>query len=173
MSEQPIGAEASQRPRTGGPTPELSKVGLSLWRRMSRIRIFEEKIAEIYPTEEIRCPVHLSIGQEATAAGMCEVLSDSDQVFSSHRGHGHYIAKGGSLRSFMADLLGKETGCCKGIGGSMHLIDLDVGFVAATPIVGGIVPVAVGAAMANKLKNNGLVSTLFLGDGTTEEGVFH
>lgn len=149
------------------------QVQLSLYKKMLKIRLVEERIAELYSTQEMRCPVHLSIGQEATATGMCEVLKNEDLVFGNHRSHGHYLAKGGCLRKMLAEIYGKETGCSRGIGGSMHLIDLDVGFVASTPIVGGTIPVAVGAALANHLKRNGIITTVFLGDGTAEEGIFH
>jgi pyruvate dehydrogenase E1 component alpha subunit len=104
---------------------------------------------------------------------MCEVMSKEDLIFGNHRSHSHYIAKGGSLKRLLAEIYGKETGCCKGIGGSMHIMDLDVGFVVATPIVGSSIPVAMGAAFANQMKGNNLVTVLFLGDGAVEEGVFH
>jgi TPP-dependent pyruvate/acetoin dehydrogenase alpha subunit len=149
------------------------KIQLSLYERMLKIREFEEKIVQLYPEQEMRCPVHLSIGQEATAAGMCETLRKSDPIFGNHRSHGHYIAKGGNLRRMLAEIYGKVTGCGKGVGGSMHLIDLEAGVMATTPIVGSTIPIAVGAALANQIKRNGLVTTLFLGDAAVEEGVFH
>lgn len=146
---------------------------LSLYRRMLLVRRTEERIVEHYSEQKMRCPVHLSIGQEATAAGMCEVLRQKDLVVGNHRSHGHYIAKNGSLRKMIAELYGKESGCTRGIGGSMHLIDLENGILATTPIVGGTIPVAVGVALANQMKKNDIVTTLFVGDGATEEGVFH
>jgi pyruvate dehydrogenase E1 component alpha subunit len=152
------------------PTPEIQ---LSLYRSMVRIREFEERVAALYPEQQMRCPVHLSIGQEATAAGMCEALSRKDLIVGNHRSHGHYIAKGGSLRRMLAEMYGRVTGCSKGIGGSMHLIDLEVGVLCTTPIVGSTIPVAAGAAFACQQKKSGLVTTLFLGDAATEEGVFH
>lgn len=150
-----------------------NKTKLSLFRRMLKIREFEEKIVEVYPEQQMRCPVHLSIGQEATSAGMCEALSPKDIIFGNHRSHGHYVGKGGNLRKMMAEMHGKATGCCNGVGGSMHLVDLEAGIVATTPIVGGTIPVAVGAALANQMKASDIVTTLFLGDGALEEGVFH
>lgn len=146
---------------------------LSLYRRMLRVRLFEEKIIALYPQQQMRCPVHLSIGQEATAAGMCEALSRKDIVFTNHRSHGHYVAKGGSLLKMMAELYGRESGCCGGIGGSMHVMDPSVGVLATIPIVAGIIPIAVGTAFAHKMDRTGVVTTVFLGDAAIEEGVFH
>ena len=139
---------------------------------MLRIRMVEEKIAELYSEQEMRCPVHLSIGQEAVAVGICEHLDQKDIVMSAHRAHAHYLAKGGDLKSMIAELYGKVTGCAMGKGGSMHLVDLNSGFFAAVPIVGSTIPIAVGVAWAFKLKKNSNIVTVFLGDGATEEGVF-
>ena len=124
--------------------PELLK---QLFFTMLRIRLVEEKIVELYPEQEMRCPIHLSIGQEAIAAGVCATLYPTDAVFSNHRAHGHYLAAGGNLKAFLAEMYGKATGCCQGKGGSMHLIDLEAGFMGSAPIVGGTIPVAVGAAL--------------------------
>ena len=146
---------------------------LSLYRKLVLIRQTEEKIAEKYQEREMRCPVHLSIGQEAVAVGVSENLKKDDIVYSTHRCHAHYLAKGGDLNRMIAEIYGKETGCAGGRGGSMHLIDLDAGFWGATPIVGNSVPVAVGVAFADKLKNNKKITAVFLGDGTVETGVFH
>lgn len=146
---------------------------LSLLREMLRIRRVEEALADRYAEQEMRCPMHLCIGQEAIAVGVCAALSVNDVMFSNHRAHGHYLAKGGSLKAMVAELYGRSTGCCGGRGGSMHLIDLDVGFLGATPIVGGTVPLAVGAAWTASLMQNGRVSVIFLGDGCFEEGVVH
>jgi pyruvate dehydrogenase E1 component alpha subunit len=146
---------------------------LHLLREMLKIRLFEEKICELYPAQEMRCPVHLSIGQEATSVGMCLAMRPGDLVFGNHRSHGHYIAKGGSLSRLMAEIYGKQTGCSRGIGGSMHLIDREVGMVAATPIIGGAVPVAMGAALAHQIRGEDTATVLFLGDAAIEEGVFH
>src|SRR3989338_9607744 len=150
-----------------------SKILLSLYRKLLLIRQTEEKIAEKYQEREMRCPVHLSIGQEAVAVGVCDNLKKEDIVYSNHRCHAHYLAKGGNLNRMIAEIYGKETGCAKGRGGSMHLIDLAAGFGGATPIVGNSVPIAVGAAFSNKLKGDKNIAVVFLGDGSTEEGVFH
>jgi pyruvate dehydrogenase E1 component alpha subunit len=140
---------------------------------MLRIRRVEEAMADRYAEQEMRCPMHLCIGQEAIAVGMCAALSPDDKVFSNHRAHGHYLAKGGDLNAMVAELYGRATGCCGGRGGSMHLIDLDVGFMGATPIVGGTVPLAVGSAWAASLKRTNQVTVVFFGDGCFEEGVVH
>lgn len=146
---------------------------LALLRSMLRIRRIEEAIADRYAEQEMRCPTHLCIGQEAIAVGISALLSKDDVVFSNHRAHGHYLAKGGNLRALIAELYGRSTGCCGGRGGSMHLIDLEVGFMGATPIVGGTVPLAVGSAWAASLKNENRISVVFFGDGCFEEGVVH
>lgn len=145
----------------------------SLYSRMYRIRAVEEAIATEYVHQEMRCPVHLSIGQEAAAAAMCEALKPSDLVYTTHRCHGHYLAKGGSLRKMMAEIYGKDTGCIRGLGGSMHLMDPDHGIAATVPIVGGNIPIAVGTAFANKYLGNNKVTVAFLGDAAVEEGAFH
>jgi len=140
---------------------------------MLYIRLVEEEIARVYPEQEIRCPVHLSIGQEAIAAGICAHLSSDDIVLSNHRSHGHYLAKGGSLKRMIAELYGRETGCCNGKSGSMHLIDISQGFLGAVPIVGSCIPIATGVAFGTKLKKKDAITAVFFGDGTVEEGVFH
>ncbi|MEK6837146.1 MAG: thiamine pyrophosphate-dependent dehydrogenase E1 component subunit alpha [Nanoarchaeota archaeon] len=150
-----------------------AKVMLALYKSMLLIRRAEEKIAELYPGQEMRCPTHLCIGQEAVSAGVCLNLTRNDCVFSNHRAHGHYLAKGGSLKGMLAELYGKATGCSRGRGGSMHLIDLPVNFVAATPLVAGTIPVAVGTAFALKAQNKPDISVAFFGDSAVEEGVFH
>lgn len=146
---------------------------LALLREMLRIRRIEEALADRYAEQEIRCPMHLCIGQEAIAVGVCAALSSHDVAFGNHRAHGHYLAKGGDLNAMVAELYGRSTGCCGGRGGSMHMIDLDAGFLGATPIVGGTVPLAVGAAWAATLKGENRVSVVFFGDGCFEEGVVH
>lgn len=150
-----------------------AKLLLSLYYNMLRIRMIEEKIAELYPEQQMRCPVHLSIGQEAVAAGVCACLSRDDYVLSNHRSHGHYLAKGGNLKAMMAELYGKVTGCSQGKGGSMHLVDLSVGFLGATPIVGSTIPIAVGVAFGSMMRDENRVTVAFFGDAATEEGVFH
>jgi len=146
---------------------------LSIYGQLLRIRKIEEAIAEKYSEWKMRCPVHLSIGQEAIPVGISMCLSKEDHVYSNHRSHGHYFAKGGNLKKMIAELYGKETGCCGGRGGSMHLIDLDVGFMGSTPIVGGTVPLAVGDAWSATLKGEKRVSVIYFGDGCFEEGVLH
>lgn len=149
-----------------------TKQKIKLYSEMLRIRKIEEKISSIYHEQEIRCPVHLSIGQEAVAVGICENLKNNDKIVTAHRSHAHFLAKGGSLNKMIAELYGKETGCAKGLGGSMHLIDLNAGVYAAVPIVGSTIPIGTGIAWANKLKRNKDVVVAFFGDGATEEGVF-
>lgn len=151
----------------------MKTVREDLLRGMLRIRRVEEAIAERYAEQEMRCPTHLCIGQEAIATGVCAALQQHDKVFSNHRAHGHYLAKGGSLNAMVAELYGRATGCCGGRGGSMHLIDQEVGFVGATPIVGGTIPLAVGAAWASALRGEDAVTAVFFGDGCFEEGVIH
>ena len=145
----------------------------ALFRSMLRIRRIEEALADRYAEQEMRCPMHLCIGQEAIAVGVCAALSGNDVVFGNHRAHGHYLARGGNLKAMIAELYGRVTGCCGGRGGSMHLIDLGVGFMGATPIVGGTVPLAVGSAWAAALMGEPRVSVVFFGDGCFEEGVVH
>jgi 2-oxoisovalerate dehydrogenase E1 component len=141
-----------------------------LYKEMYKIRRFEETVAELYPTDVIQSPIHLSIGQEAVSVVVCSQLEKEDAVFASYRGHAAYIAKGGDLKGLMAELYGKETGCCKGRGGSMHLIDTSVNFMGTSAIVGSTVPIAVGYAYAQKLKGNNNITVVFLGDGAMDEG---
>ena len=140
---------------------------------MIRIRSVEEEIASRYADQKMRCPVHLSIGQEAVAVGICSNLKNDDHLLSAHRSHYHYLAKGGNLTSMIGELHGKENGCAKGKGGSMHLIDLKAGIIAAVPIVGSTIPIGVGVAWGNKLQKKDKVVVIFFGDGATEEGVFY
>ena len=144
-----------------------------LYIRMLRIRLVEERIAELYPEQQMRCPVHLSVGQEAVAVGVCAALEPDDYALSTHRSHAHYLAKGGDLKAMLGELYGRVTGCCQGKGGSMHLIDRSVGFLGAVPIVGSTIPIGVGAAFGTLLRKERRVTIVFLGDGATEEGVFH
>ena len=140
---------------------------------MLRIRLVEESIANKYSEQKMRCPTHLSIGQEAIAVGVCANLTSQDQVLSTHRAHAHYLAKGGCLNSMMAEIYGKASGCSKGMGGSMHLIDTSVGFMGSTAIVGNTIPVAVGLALEKKLTHKKSIACVFFGDGATEEGAFY
>ncbi len=144
----------------------------SLFFHALRVRRIEEAIANHYLDQQMRCLIHLSIGQEAVAVGVCSQLDQKDPIMSTHRSHAHYLAKGGSLNKMIAELYGKQTGCCGGKGGSMHLIDLDAGFIGATPIAGGTVPVAVGLAFASLMKQDKKITVLFFGDESSEEGVF-
>lgn len=150
-------------------TPKLKK---KLYFNMLRIRLIEEAIAGRYHEQKMRCPVHLCIGQEAIAVGVCANLSNDDYVMSNHRSHGHYLAKGGDLKAMLAEIYGKATGCSKGKGGSMHLVDLDAGFLGATPIVASIIPITVGTALGASMKGENRISVVFMGDAATEEGVF-
>lgn len=144
-----------------------------LFESMLRIRLVEESIANKYSEQKMRCPTHLSIGQEAIAVGVCANLTSQDQVLSTHRAHAHYLAKGGCLNSMMAEIYGKASGCSKGMGGSMHLIDTSVGFMGSTAIVGNTIPVAVGLALEKKLTHKKSIACVFFGDGATEEGAFY
>jgi len=139
----------------------------------SKIRTVEETIAKEYANNEMRCPVHLSIGQEIVSAVVGLNQKTDDTAVSSHRAHAHYLAKGGNLHRMIAEIYGKVTGCCKGRGGSMHLIDLEVGFLGSSAIVGNSIPVGVGAGFSHKLNNSGQLSFVFLGDGAVEEGTFY
>jgi TPP-dependent pyruvate/acetoin dehydrogenase alpha subunit len=143
---------------------------LSLHRSMLRIRRVEESIAARYSKQEMRCPTHLCIGQEATPVAVSDHLRVSDYAFSGHRSHGHYLAKGGSLKAMLAELFGRETGCALGRGGSQHLIDLDVGFVASAPILAGTIPIGVGAALGARLRGEDRLVAIYFGDGAVEEG---
>ncbi|HWB79383.1 MAG TPA: thiamine pyrophosphate-dependent dehydrogenase E1 component subunit alpha [Nannocystaceae bacterium] len=155
-------------------TPVLdSDARVELFHQMLRIRRIEEEVARRYADQQMRCPVHLSVGQEAAAVGACAVLRATDPIFSTHRCHGHYLAKGGDLTAMIAEIHGKVTGCCSGRGGSMHLFDQQAGIMASVPIVGGNVPLAVGAALAAKQTRRPDVSVAFFGDGAFEEGVVH
>jgi TPP-dependent pyruvate/acetoin dehydrogenase alpha subunit len=138
-----------------------------------RIRLIETAIANEYPQGEMRCPVHLSVGQELLSAVFEQVQTREDTAISSHRAHAHYLGKGGNLNRMIAELYGKVTGCSKGRGGSMHLIDLEKGFIGSSAIVGNSIPIGVGVAMSHKLKENGKVSYIFFGDGAIEEGAFY
>jgi pyruvate dehydrogenase E1 component alpha subunit len=155
------------------PSPSSSATDRrALYLAMLRIRRVEEAIAARYADQEMRCPVHLSIGQEGIAVGVCSALEARDYAFSTHRAHAHYLAKGGDLRAFLAEIHGKEAGCSAGRGGSMHVIDLAANFLGATPIVGSSLPVGVGAAFGTVMQGQDRVTAIFFGDGSTEEGVF-
>ncbi len=146
---------------------------IDMYRTMVRIRRFEEKIEELVLVAKISGFVHLSIGQEAVAAGVCAALGPTDSITSTHRGHGHVIAKGADVRGMMAELFAKRTGTCKGKGGSMHIADLDLGILGANGIVGGGPPIAVGAALASWYRESRQVCACFFGDGASNQGTTH
>jgi TPP-dependent pyruvate/acetoin dehydrogenase alpha subunit len=140
--------------------------------QMKRIRFVEEEIARRYPEGAMRCPTHLSVGQEAVAAAVGLALKHKDMAVSGHRAHAHYLGKGGDLKAMLAEIYGKATGCSRGKGGSMHLIDESVGFMGSTAIVGGTVPIGVGLAYGMKVKKSDQVSCVFHGDAVVETGAF-
>jgi acetoin:2,6-dichlorophenolindophenol oxidoreductase subunit alpha len=140
---------------------------------MWRIRLFEERVGQLARADEVHGLVHLSIGQEGVAAAVCSQLRDSDPVYSGHRAHGHAIAKGADLGRTMAELMGREGGLCRGLGGSMHLVDVDRGFLGATGVVGGNIPTALGSALAARLRGDDAVSVVFFGDGAVQAGHFN
>ncbi len=146
---------------------------LELYRKMVLIRKFEEKLYYLFSTRSMPGSMHQYNGQEAVAVGVCAHLGKDDYVTSTHRGHGHCLAKGADLKAVMAEMFAKETGCCKGMGGSMHIADFSVGMLGANAIVGAGIPLAVGAAWTCKYKKNGRVAVAFFGDGAVNEGAFH
>ena len=150
-------------------TPDIMRI----YRALRLIRRSEEEIGRIYPTDKIKSPVHLSIGQEAVSVGVCDALRADDFVSPTYRCHAAYLAKGGDLKAMFAELYGKASGCARGRGGSMHMIGLGHNIIGASAVVGTTVPVALGYALALKREGRGRVIALFLGDGATEEGVFY
>ena len=146
---------------------------LHIFRTMVKIREFEEAAGRLAEQAKIPGAVHLYVGEEAVAAGVCATLMPADCITSTHRGHGHCIAKGGDVRRMFAELYGRATGYCHGKGGSMHIADLDLGILGANGIVAGGAPIAMGAAFAAKYKRDGSVCVLFCGDGATNEGAWH
>lgn len=140
---------------------------------MTIIRIVEEIIGENVKNNLIKCPCHLSIGQEAIPVAISKYLNNNDFIFGNHRSHGHYLAAGGSSYELFAEVLGKATGCARGMGGSMHITSVQNGFVGSVPIVSGTVPIAVGAGLSAQMNGEKQISVSYFGDGTTEEGVFH
>lgn len=141
-----------------------------LYRGLTRIRRVEERVAEIYPTDKIKSPIHLSIGQEAVAVGICDALRADDVVSGTYRGHATYLAKGGDLPAMLAEMFGKVGGCARGKGGSMHLVGLEQGILGCSAVVGSNVPVAAGYSLALKRRGRGQVVAVFYGDGASEEG---
>lgn len=144
-----------------------------IYKTMNDIRNFEDEVHRIFTTGEIPGFVHLYAGEEAVATGVCAHLTDKDYITSTHRGHGHCIAKGCDLNGMMAEIFGKETGLCKGKGGSMHIADIDKGMLGANGMVGGGFPIAVGAGLRNKYLKTDDVAICFFGDGASNEGTFH
>ena len=144
-----------------------------LYRMLKLIRRTEERIAEIYPSDKIKSPVHLSIGQEAVAVGVCDALAPQDYVSGTYRGHATYLAKGGNLNAMMAELFGKRDGCAGGKGGSMHLIDLKANVLGCSSVVGTTVPIALGYALVAKRRAEPRMVAAFFGDGASEEGAFY
>jgi pyruvate dehydrogenase E1 component alpha subunit len=140
---------------------------------MFKVRMVEEEIAKRYSEQKMRCPTHLSIGQEAVPAALSVNLTHADLAVSTHRSHAHYLAKGGDLPRMIAEIYGKSAGCSKGKGGSMHLVDLEVGFMGSSAIVGNSIPIGVGLGMSLKLDRSKEISVVFLGDGATEQGVYY
>lgn len=147
-------------------------LNIELYRKLHLIRQAEQKIRDHYPEDEMKTPVHLSIGKEAIEVGVCHALKPNDQIFGTYRSHGIYLAKTGETDAFFAELYGKQTGLVKGKAGSMHLCAPEHGIMVTSAIVASTIPVAVGAAYANKVKDNGVIVVVFFGDGATEEGVF-
>ena len=147
---------------------------LKAWlHKLIEVRCAEEKIGDEFGKSVIKCPCHLVIGQEAPAVGVATHIRKGDRVFGAHRSHAHFLALGGTLHQLLAEVLGKDTGCSRGMGGSMHLLDRAHNFHGSVPIVGATVPIATGAALAAKMDGAGNVAISYLGDGATEEGVFH
>jgi len=150
-----------------------SSLAIDIYTRCVRIRRFEERVGLLFRQGKLPGFVHLYIGEEAIAAGVCAALRNDDYIVSTHRGHGHVIAKGGSLDKMMAELFGRATGYCKGKGGSMHIADFSIGMLGACGIVGGGLPIAVGAALSSVTRSTDQVAVTFFGDGASNEGSFH
>ena len=146
---------------------------LRFYRKMVEIRSFEKKVFYLFSTEPMPGPLHQCNGQEAVAVGVCENLNKQDYITSTHRGHGHCLAKGADINKMMAELFAKETGSCRAMGGSMHLADFSVGMLGAVAIVGGGIPIALGAGLSARIRNTDQVAVAFFGDGAINEGSFH
>jgi pyruvate dehydrogenase E1 component alpha subunit len=146
---------------------------IEMYKKMLEIRKFEEKVYDLFTQNLIPGTMHLYMGEEAVAVGVCAALTPNDFITSTHRGHGHCIAKGASLKKMMAEIFGKKTGYCKGKGGSMHITDKNIGMLGANAVVGGAIPIAVGAGLSCKLKYPERVTVCFFGDGASNQGTFH
>lgn len=153
--------------------PEEGQKRLRQLRKIIEIRCVEDILGEMVARREVKCPCHLGIGQEAAAVGVAEALTPEDKLFGNHRSHSHYLALGGSVHALFAETLGKKTGCSRGMGGSMHLYAPQHGLQGTVPIVGGTIPLAVGAALGLKLQRKQQIAVCFFGDGAVEEGVLH
>jgi TPP-dependent pyruvate/acetoin dehydrogenase alpha subunit len=154
--------------------PVIDKaLGLRLYRTMVLIRRFEEKLYHLFSTRDMPGSMHQYNGEEAVAAGVCAHLERTDYITSTHRGHGHCIAKGADIRAVMAEMFAKSTGCCRGMGGSMHIADFAAGMLGANGIVAAGIPIAVGAGLTCQARGKGQVSAAFFGDGAVNEGAFH
>lgn len=151
----------------------FGSISEELFFKALRIRLVEERIVELYPSDKIQSPVHLSIGQEGVAVGVCHTLKATDLLFCSYRSHAFYLAKGGSLREMLAELYGKVTGCGMGKAGSMHLAAPDVGLMGSSAVVASTIPHAVGAALAAERLGKDQITVAAFGDGATDEGVYH
>jgi len=149
------------------------EAALDLLRTMWRIRVFEERVGQLKQADQVYGLIHLSLGQESVAAGVCRQLRDDDAVYSGHRAHGHAIAKGVPLDRLMAELMGREDGLCRGLGGSMHLVDVEHGLLGATGVVGGNIPIALGSALAAHLDGGDQATVVFFGDGAVQAGHFN
>jgi len=178
-ASEPFTERAPDRDSYRGDSSVRSNIRLSaqemegFYRTMSRVRGFDEKVTELFEAGEIKGTAHSYVGQEAVAAGVCANLTERDFIASHHRGHGHCIAKGASMDRMMAELMGRETGYCRGLGGSMHIADLDLHILGANGIVGASMPLSCGAALAAKLRGEDTVVVAFFGDGASNQGVFH
>ena len=149
------------------------EIALDLLRTMWRIRCFEERVAKLHHSLQVHGLVHLSIGSEGVAAGVCRQLREDDAVYSGHRAHGHALAKGAPMDRVMAELMGRSAGLCQGLGGSMHLVDTEHGLMGATGVVGGNLPMAAGDALASRLRGEDRVTVVFFGDGAVQAGHFN
>ena len=153
-----------------GTSPEMARAMLE---RMMLIRTAEERIGDAVTKGMVKCPCHLAIGQEAVAVGVAQHVRNGDRVFGAHRSHGHFLALDASVESLFAEIMGKDTGCSRGMGGSMHLRDVEHNFWGSVPIVAATIPIAVGAGLAAQMDGSDALAVSFFGDGATEEGVFH
>jgi pyruvate dehydrogenase E1 component alpha subunit len=170
VAASPRAKEAAEQ---SAPTTLDGEVARGLLRTMWRIRHFEERVGQLKRADEVYGLIHLSVGQEAVAAGVCGQLRSDDAVYSGHRAHGHAIAKGAPLDRVLAELMGREDGLCRGLGGSMHLVDVEHGLMGATGVVGGNIPIALGTALATHLDGGDATTVVFFGDGAVQAGHFN